>query len=232
MAVCVCVWRGGNRPSEFGISKCIRLNQKLNIFVYFVIFLLVFNWLIDSNGMSTRLGVFYAQIWKLSTYLHFSVVVSSGFFFTQFYRIRISFKRIYLAHRWNPNKYLKPGSKAMKGYPKLPISPELKPHDQLQFSVIPRIPHFLRGGRVLTFLQGIQSVYWNHLQHSNFWLWRVGLKHVCNESKTVIICLIFPARFPHLQKRGGYNSRKINRCENESSVKHVKKIFTVCCLEW
>ena len=34
---------------------------------------------------------------------------------------------------------------AMKGYSTLPRSPELEPHHQMHFIVIPRIPQFGRG---------------------------------------------------------------------------------------
>ena len=35
------------------------------------------------------------------------------------------------------------GLMAMKGYSTLPRSPELKPHHQIQFNIIPRMPVFL-----------------------------------------------------------------------------------------
>ena len=62
--------------------------------------------LIDFNGMSTHLELFYAKIKEITFIVHSHVVVSQETFFcTWSYQIQIIFKQIYLTNRWDPNRY-------------------------------------------------------------------------------------------------------------------------------
>ena len=71
------------------------------------------------------------------------------FFCIQPYQIQIIFK--HLIQRWDPNRYYHFGSEwtrdkiAMKGYLIHHKSPELEPHYQMQFGIIPRISFFVVG---------------------------------------------------------------------------------------
>ena len=62
-----------------------------------------YGWLIDFNGISTHLGLFYAS--RLGNHIHcmfiitFLLVVSEDFFLTWSFQIWVIFKQIYLTHR-------------------------------------------------------------------------------------------------------------------------------------
>ena len=85
-----------------------------------------------------------------SLYVHIYFLWSA--FSTQSYQIIFC-----LSHRWDPNSYYHSGlewarkKKTMKGYFTLLRSPEQKFHNQVQFSVIYRIPLFLsRANNILS----------------------------------------------------------------------------------
>ena len=65
-------------------------------------------------------------------------------------------------HRWNANRYnhskVDLGAMGMKGYFKLPKSPKLEPHHQMQFGIIPKYP-FLGEGASYIFVGDTVSVF-------------------------------------------------------------------------
>ena len=111
--------------------------------------------------MSTRSGLFHVQRLGNRVYLHFlyscflkSLEFLFSFFFFAHGPIKYElFKLISLIHIWDPYRYNNSRSGVTwekrqwhGGYPTFPRFPELKPHHQIQFSVILRTLLSFGGG--------------------------------------------------------------------------------------
>ena len=96
----------------------------------------------NFNGMSTRLGLFYARRFGYCIHCTFISKFSCSLLkkCMQFYIIFYpnNFKQIYLTYRLYPNRCYR-GKTEMKRYSTLFRGPELESHHQMQFRVIPRI---------------------------------------------------------------------------------------------
>ena len=122
--------------------------------------------MIDFNGIVNPFKVILCQVVRESRSLYiyiytFYVVVSLAHGPIEYEY----FLKIYLIHRWDPNRYYHSGSEwawegcHWKGYSTLPRSPALKPDHPMQFSVISRTPLF--SGRVLHLYSGYsQRILW------------------------------------------------------------------------
>ena len=135
-------------------------------------------WLIDFNGLSSRLGLFCAMMFGHCGYRRFILIYFMYLFFDGFLLHMIlsntnNFKENYLANRWDPKRNthsvkVDPGVLPMKEYFTLHISPGLEPCNQMKFSIIPRILFY---GEDLPFYRGKSQRILSHIDCAgNTWI--------------------------------------------------------------